>query len=246
MKTNIKNPFRFQFVATAAVLLALAGAVHAGTIIGPQIVTNNASADITNAYTYTHAINIGEGNPAPSVTINGVTFTGGTTSGNGWSTSGFGGTVGLNQQNFNTWFPPSSGSVAAMISDFRYNSANVAQSLTLTGLTPGQMYEARVYTRFWEVGDRTNNIAFDEDGIGPLGSSVVFNADLTPTNAYYIGYTYTADSSGNLVVTFARPNGDPGMFHLSGFSNQVIPEPSTWALVGLGLMGTWLLRRRRR
>jgi hypothetical protein len=245
IKTDVKNPFRFQFVAAAAVLLALAGAVHAGTIIGPQIVTNNASADITNAYTYTHAINLG-GSGDPSVEINGVTFGVGGTSGTNWSITGFDGTV--DAGTLFTWWPSPADSVGSMISDFRYNQTpTAAQSLTLTGLTPGQMYEARVYTRFWDqVCDRTNNIAFDEDGIGLLGSNVVFNADLTPKNGYYIGYTYTAGSSSNLVVTFARPNGANGNFHLSGFSNQVIPEPSTWALVGLGLMGTWLLRRRRR
>jgi hypothetical protein len=247
IKTDVKNLFRFQFVAAAAVLLALAGAVHAGTIIAPQIVTNNASADITNAYTYTHAINLG-GSGDPSVEINGVTFGVGGTSGTNWSITGFGWSVDAGI--LFTWWPSPADSVGSMISDFRYNAidaANAAQSLTLTGLTPGQMYEARIYTRYWGTGgtdDRTNNIAFNEGG--GLDTNVIFNADTVPEHGYYIGYTYTAGSSSNLVVTFARPNGANGNFHLSGFSNQVIPEPSTWALVGLGLMGTWLLRRRRR
>jgi hypothetical protein len=54
----------------------------------------------------------------------------------------------------------------------------------------------------------------------------------------------TADSSGNL--SFIASRGPNGQFFLNGLQ-LVVPEPTTFALFGLGALGfAWMYRRPRR
>ncbi|MCX6872730.1 MAG: Ig-like domain-containing protein [Verrucomicrobia bacterium] len=106
-----------------------------------------------------------------------------------------------------------------MLDPFRFGDP-VPQTLTITGLTPGQTYDARIYYREW-VGpfNRSTLITFDEDGAGPLSTSVTVNQDATP-EAFYLSYVFTA-TNAPLSVSFAGTAGNTGAsFHLSGFSVQ--------------------------
>lgn len=218
--------------------MATVGSAFAGTIIPQVVITNNATSGISATNTYTHAFNMG----GSAVTINGVDFLAGGENGAGYTTSGFGSTISGNFAEF----PNPGDTVATMLNPFRFhNSGNgQTQTLTITGLTSGTIYDARIYYREWAgVFNRHTTIRFDEDGAGALGDSTVINGDATP-NAHYLSYQFTATSSQNLVVSFspAAPNVNAS-FHVSGFSVHVIPEPSTALLGGLGLLA--LLRRRR-
>lgn len=108
--------------------------------------------------------------------------------------------------------------MATMLDPFRFG--NPGQTLTLTGLTPGQVYDARIYYREWVTGtNRSTLITFDEDGAAPLSTSVTVNQDATP-QAFYLSYTFTA-TNAPLLVSFAPTAGNTlGSFHLSGFSVQ--------------------------
>ncbi|MCX6872723.1 MAG: Ig-like domain repeat protein [Verrucomicrobia bacterium] len=200
---------------TVDATLSVVAATPAGTLGSPQLITNNATSGISSTNTYTHAVNMGGG----AVTINGVLFSAGGETGTGYSTTNF---MGATSGNFSE-FPNPADAVATMLDPFRFG--NVGQTLTITGLTPGQTYDARIYYREW-VGpnNRSTLITFDEDGASPHSTSVTVNQDATP-EAFYLSYVFTATTEP-LLVSFAGTAGNPGnSFHLSGFSVQTVGTP---------------------
>jgi hypothetical protein len=102
------------------------------------------------------------------------------------------------------------------------------------------------------------DITFDPDGAGPVSDKIT---DLTgddsnhnppgltdpapdPQEAYYINYRFTAVAGENLVITLDPYDGEH-TYHLYGLTNEVVPEPSTCVLAGLGLLGLLCYSRRR-
>jgi hypothetical protein len=84
------------------------------------------------------------------------------------------------------------------------------------------------------------------------GSGNVINGPGTDTahvgnNAYGISWVElnaVADSSGNLIFTESKAAS--GVDYISGFQLQPVPEPSAFALAGLGLIGFITMNYRRR
>ncbi|MCX6872729.1 MAG: DUF6288 domain-containing protein [Verrucomicrobia bacterium] len=191
-----------------------------GMIISPQLITSNATSGISSTNTYTHAVNMGGG----AVTINGVLFSAGGETGTGYSTTEF---AGATSGNFSE-FPNPGDAVATMLDPFRFG--NVGQTLTVTGLTPGQMYDARIYFREWVTEtNRSTLITFDADGAGLNSASTTVNGDATP-QAFYLSYVFTATNEP-LSVSFAGTSGNTGSsFHLSGFSVQTSGPPELTTL----------------
>ena len=77
-----------------------------------------------------------------------------------------------------------------------------------------------------------------------LGTSVLTNLTINPDS--YKRFTYNATTSalpGNSILTFQFAN-PTTTFHLDDVSVQAVPEPATFAALGLGAVA--LLRRRRR
>ena len=155
-------------MAAVGPIFAVAAAVQ-GAVFVP--VTNDADSGISAAKTYTHAIDYGS---APAATVNGVAFTaedagaGGTFSAAGESaTAGNTGNIGA------------TGSIVQLYDDFAFSSGQAAgnsETITLTGLTVGQQYDVRLYTRTWDPGDdRTVDISFNA-GAGPV-DSIAFDQD---------------------------------------------------------------------
>ena len=234
--------------AVACLTIAIGGVLHAGTIGTRTGITNDANSGISESKTYTHLLDfIGDGSAA---TINTKAFTAAGTSGANWSSSGFGDTV-PEALGGTTGADVGSG-LEKLLKDFYYRGglAGGDMSLTIDGLTAGVTYEARVYLRNWGGGSgRDIKFIFDEDDTGAISQDTTIDIDGTPAPSY-LPYLYTAVSDGAsgahpLVIDFEQVNSRNASFHAYGFSNEVVPEPSTFAfaLAAVGLLG---LRRRRR
>ena len=138
-----------------------------------------------------------------------------------------------------------------LLGSFTFNNdGNVGsnQTFTLSGLTPGQYYELRLFCRKWANDtQRQQTIEFSS---GETVDTVTFSEDhpeVEPINmelrdqAYYISYRYTAGEDEELIVKFTVADdeiqGDPGSFHLYGLTNQVSSPPSD--LDADGLPDSW-------
>jgi PEP-CTERM motif len=246
-------------LCAAIAVLSLVSA-RAGTIGISGPLTTDASSGISTSNTYTHTIS---GGGAESV--NGVAFalldSGNTPANFSWVVSSV-----KNQINDNNggWSVVGSGvshpGLLGLLGSFTFNNNGAPgsnQTFTLTSLTPGTTYETRLYMRKWDDSTARGQLASFTAGGAPT-DTITFYEDhpevspiLQPSreSAWYLSYTYTADASGSLAIRFdvqesGNVQGDPGSFHMYGLTNQVIPEPSAMALLGIGMLG--LVRRRRR
>ena len=161
------------------------------------------------------------------LTINGVTFvnTGKAASGSrgpiNWSLANWGNNNASGT--FPTGFQPvSDQQTYALLNRFYYGLGNNTQTLTLTGLTPGQAYNARIYYRSWNnpTGGRISNWTFDP-GTGTLTKLNALSEDSNYTGNY-IDFPYVAGPQGTLVLSAA--NTSAASWHLYGFTNQQIPN----------------------
>jgi fibronectin-binding autotransporter adhesin len=174
------------------------------SIASPVFFTNDAGTGLSAANTYTHKINFGS---APGTTVNGVTFD----NAGVWTLAG----ATLVAGNTSTG---ATGNIAAVLERFNYNGN--PGILTLSGLAPGQTYEARLYQRRWGVGDRTQLFTLTS---GAQSATMVYNEDASATPSY-LGFRYTADASGTATIqTNIRGNGS---YHWYGATNQLVDAPT--------------------
>jgi len=227
--------FKIKALLSAFALFSAATA-NAG-IITSQLFTGDADSGVSSANTYTHAVDVN----GTGATVNGVTFVPGGASGTD-ATHGGSWTFSIPSQNaFVNNTNNLTGSINQIARDFLYSgSATTAtETLTLSGLTPGQKYRAVFYNvGFGGPGGRIQNVTddqggalngYDENGPGDKNGSLIID-DYTATAA---SITITIASQGNNIS-----------FHQYGFSNQVVPEPASAGLLLIGATG--LLARRRR
>jgi hypothetical protein len=219
----------------AAVAMAILGltttSANAGVISNVQI-TNDADCGIGTDKTYTHKLDFGTG--SPGALINGVQFDAYNNAANGtlnFNREVFSGT--LNDHAGNAAHNVS-GSLVNLLTDMIYNGNNDAggsTTWTLSGLTAGQTYSTRIYSRQWGAGnDRTATIVFDPDGAGPISDSTgpinQDDASASPpgftngNDAYYINYQFTAVADQDLVIT-ATQNLFNQSWHLYGLTNEI-------------------------
>jgi fibronectin-binding autotransporter adhesin len=176
----------------------------------------------TNGYNLALAFNQGA-----NVTVNGVTFTN-----TGTAASGSSGPITWTMANWEknsasgsypTGFQPASGQQTyTLFNHFYYGLGNNVQTLTLTGLTPGQAYDARIYYRSWgnPNNGRISNWTFDP-GTGLLAKINNLSED-SNTTGNYIDFPYVAGPDGRVI--FSAANTSAASWHLYGFSNQQIPN----------------------
>lgn len=198
-------------------------------------ITNDADCDIWANKTYTHKLDFGQG--IPGALINGVQFDAynkGTNSFLNFSRAVSSGALDDHIGNAPTGV---SGALVNLMTDMYYNgncAAGGTTTWTLSGLTPGAFYITRVYVRQWSTGTRTETIAFDPDGPGPLSHTVAqLNEDnatsvgmAAANNAYYINYPFRAVAGQNLVITVTQHIFN-GSWHLYGLTNERLPPPGT-------------------
>jgi hypothetical protein len=199
-------------------------------------ITNDADCDITTFKNYTHKLDFGLG--TPGALINGVQFAAYNNAANGTLNFSRSASSGALTDHAGNTPATVSGNLANLMWDMYYNNANAAggtTTWTLSGLTPGVTYDARIYVRQW--GPSTSRLAtfvFDPDGAGPVSNStaVVSEDDarsvgMAENDAYYINYRFTAVTGENLVIKVTQHNAN-NSWHLYGMScEQVQPTLKT-------------------
>ena len=227
----------FRLFSLTITLVFSLSSIFAGEISFSGDLTDDESSGISSFKVYTHTISGGA-----AATINGVEFDlldgNQTPSEFDWEVS----SVKNQLQNNNGGWDPFGGGVEgpglqSLLGSFTFNNdgnPGSNQTFTLTGLTPGQEYEARIYCRKWSDGsERTQEVTFTA---GDQSSDSILFAEDRPEedpigvsfreSAYYISYTYTADAAASLSIRFdvtGAPN--TGSFHMYGLSNEVLGDP---------------------
>jgi len=194
-------------------------------------ITGDEDCGISTDNSYTHALDFGTG--SPGALINGVQFDAYNAAANGTlnfmreSSSGAASEHGGNGNHNVT------GSLVDLLTDMYYNGGNApggTSTWTLSGLTAGQTYHTRIYTRQWGASDSRNvTFVFDPDGTGPIEDSTgkvsqdnaTFVGMANGNDAYYINYQFTAVEGEDLVITLTQDN-DNYSWHLYGLTNQEV------------------------
>jgi hypothetical protein len=253
---TIRTRTVLTLAAVAMAILGLATAsANAGVISYVQI-TNDADSGISADKIYTHKLDFGQG--TPGALINGVQFDAYNNAANG--------TLNFNREVFSGLLSDHpgngnhnvSGSLVDLMTDMYYNGNNAiggTRTWTLSGLTAGQTYSTRIYTRMWGATDsRLATFVFDPDGAGPVSDSPGKISQDNATSvgfangndAYYINYQFTAVAGEDLVITLTQDNYNYS-WHLYGLTNEISgpvtkaygPSPedgtlleATWATLG--------------
>lgn len=227
-------------LTSGLIILALASFAHGGTWLEEFLITSpadaaDASSGISTSKIYTHAVDWATDDGG--AVVNGVVFGEGGTFGSNYTLDG---TNNVFQNNPANSFHGASG-MFDLNDDFFFTGPGAPnQILTLTGLTGGQTYTISHYLSQGWAG-AIQDLDGDDDGFG----FEVYSTDRGDASApKVIRYTYTqAPDDTDFQMTFVAQDGANGFHHYS-FTNEVIPEPGSAALLGLGALS--LLARRRR
>lgn len=254
--------------STLLLLAALTASTHAAGIISfSPAFTDDASTGISTDNIYTHAISGGAVG-----TVNGVNFAALTTASTpaNFSWAAVPNSKNSMGPNNNAWVPATGGVTGAdtinLLGSFTWSGSGTTpgdqQTFTLSGLTPGETYDTRIYVRAWDPTTTTRliDLAFDNSGdidtlLSQFGS--VLSED-QPTvhgfannnQAFYISYEFTALGT-DLVVNAPVATGGTGSFHLYALTNQLVeqvPEPGSlaiWGLLGIAALAVgWRCQRK--
>ena len=194
---------------------------------------------------YTYTVNGVLQNPsyfvANNFSILGVPFVGAAISGSNWTLTGDRINVGGNQGWRGGWpygFLPADGQQTRnLLNSFSYNTdpsgglpGTIPLTLTVTGLTPGVAYDARVYYSDWTPGNSAVNDPFTFNG-GSGTQTVLVSQNVNPNEGTYLDYKYVAGANGTLTIS---QSGAP--FLWSGFTNQIVPGPTLPATTAVSIV----------
>ncbi|MEE2808663.1 MAG: hypothetical protein VYB73_05070, partial [Verrucomicrobiota bacterium] len=229
--------FTRSFIIFISYSISLVSSLYAGEISFSEALSDDASTGINTSITYTHAVSGGA-----ATTVNGVEFEllDGNTNPTDfeWEVSSIKNQL---QNNNGGWDPFAAGvteqGLQSLLGSFTFNNdgnPGSNQTFILSGLAPGQEYEARLYCRKWSDGtERTQEVTFTagaQEGVTEMFAEDRPENDpigaLDRESAYYIAYTYTADAEGTLSIRFdVTGAAGTGSFHMYGLTNQVIGDP---------------------
>lgn len=187
---------------------------HAVPIFLQTSITGEIS--VLNDGSLTEANNLGARNNP--VTINGVLFGSDESALSAGWTDGSGN---FSYDNFNT-------DLEALLDELVYASGFGSLGFTLDGLTIGNSY--RLQLLFSNDKNSTGNDIF----VSLLGSD--FSLKNWQPNAVNLIVRFTAEAE-TLFVGFDGPDNQPGRAVLNGYALHEVPEPSTLAILALGLIG---------
>jgi fibronectin-binding autotransporter adhesin len=181
---------------------AVAQAIFTNTTVGGGNQDANVGLDTSKAYF--NAINANGAN----LTINGVNFAGNNGDGT-WSFANFPNTVNSPGSNASTI----TGQFEALGDHFRYGDVPATQSMTLTGLTPGQTYITTFYSPNWDEGNGTNRGSAISSTSGASGTYQQNGGSMS-----LLRHTFVA--SGTSETVSFNNTGAAGSTHLYGFTTE--------------------------
>ena len=211
--------------------LFTAGTAQAAAIAWGSATTVSTVSDISTSGSLVEAINLNDGT-AGSVTANGVTFANdGSLLSSSSSLDLYSGTTG-------------DAGYDQILSNFDFGNGGGLTTLTLGGgnLVPGATYQIQIW---WSDTRQSADRSFrygDGDG-GGVGNFVDLQGQDNLGGPQYSIGTFTADGANQNLVLDPAAYGW-GNSHFSAYQIRQVPEPSSTALLGLGL-SSLLLRRRR-
>ena len=194
------------------------GTLRLGTQASLSVVqiTSDANSGISASNTYTTLIDF---NGPGTNTVNGVVFSGtgasGTQSGVSWNVTGFNADVDKTHANLS--FGGLAGqAITNLFSKFRYGGDPAV--MTLSGLTPGTVYESRLYFIPWTNGG-TRNVTVQITA-GASSTSLLVNEDSPGSTTRYVKIVYAAPASGTVTIS-TSPSVSSTTWHWYAFSNQI-------------------------
>jgi hypothetical protein len=217
----------------AAATLVAASSAHAAIATWGSAQNVSADTDISTLGTLVQAYNLGN---AASYAINGVTFTGSTAVPSGWV-----GVVGSGMQSVAPLPGIGTNYASALNSCIYAGTVGSPKDFTsFTGLTVGATYQFQVWfadtrnttlgTMQWDTGASTPSITLSSNG----GASPF---------AQYALAEFTADSTSQTFRITGLAEGGPIM---SMYQLRAVPEPSTYGLIGAGVLASAAAVRRRK
>ena len=214
-------------VVTAAFLSIVCQAAQADIVFGAAVDVANESEVLTTGITHA-AVNAAEDTQA-EVTLNGVVFqSGNINDATNVTTTGF---TSSNAADLN---PNSLGDTAEyqrFLGDIDFGGDS--GDITIQNLTVGNAYALQI----WFVDDRTG-------GNGDRVTTITSGANSVDLNDQFAIGNFVADTD-SLTFTVATSGADP---NLTGFQVRdlgvAIPEPSSLVVLGMGISGLFLRRRR--
>ncbi|MEZ5324114.1 MAG: hypothetical protein R3F19_03520 [Verrucomicrobiales bacterium] len=208
-----------------------------------EAITGAENSGISDNYTYTHAISGGT-----SVTINGVEFGAltptETPSNFDWNTNGF--TKNQVANNLGDWLPLDGGiddaeeaEVTQLFRDFTYSGNGAGpgafQTFTLSGLTPGVIYDFHLYIRVWDTegSSRPIDLQFQNGSelawaSSPAGLPFDRPGEVIESfndhEAYYVSYIYTAQSDTLILNALVPADAvdSSGSAHMYAMTNHAV------------------------
>lgn len=158
----------------------------------------------------------------------------------------------------NPTFPASNTLLADRINNFP-TGPWAAASITLTGLTPGALYNVVSYNAFYaqEYSIGGDSAATDPNFSTPTSGDSVYS-NWTQGVEYARLDSVMADASGNLIITAtpwdgsnditgaSGPGGENGYAAIAGVQIQSVPLPAAVYLFGTGLLGLAGIARRKK
>jgi len=237
IKTNRTRTLFTLAVAAMAILGLLPPSANAGQISYVQV-TNDSDCGISADNDYTHTLDFGTGTPGAS--INGVQFDAYNNAANGTLNFNREVSTGTLADHGGNAAHNVSGGLVDLMTDMYYNNSHApggTTTWTLSGLTAGMTYHARIYARQWGAdNDRSVTFVFDPDGDGPIADSTEkINQDDATTvgfasdnDAYYINYQFKAVSGQDLVITVTQ-DGNNQSWHMYGITNQQFSAQSAFS-----------------
>lgn len=251
--TAMKN--KIALFAVAGLLLIGGARLNAAVIVWNPVAPITGDSDVNTSGTLVQALNLGS---SSATTVNGVTFTSasdpsfsatntfGTGSGN--LTVNTPGTFGNGPSmgDSNAPFTNLSSSYKALVGTaFNCYQATDTTTLTINGLTSGQQY----LVQFWSNDSRSSINVNNRQTLTAGNTTGIFyrnSGSQGGLGSFVIGQ-FTADASTQVITAFENNiNGGTGVVTLNGYLISAVPEPSTFALLGLVGPALLLMRRNRR
>ena len=234
-------------------LLAATGPLSAATVTWTAATTISGDSDVSLTGTLNRAFNFGaSGSPAlADTTVNGVTFTAAAynlsisqfptmtnTVQDVGALSGASNNYGVSGTAYNSL----TSQYQALLTSGIFAFTDAPLTLTLNGLTSGQLYQVQIWTN-----DSALNTGALRNTVLTGASNVSLQQNVQDEDGgvgqYAIG-TFTADSSSQNI--FMTGTGSSARTLINGFQLRAVPEPGV--MPAAGLMGLWLatVARRRR